>query len=340
MGPNKKLGRAAIVRWLGALRYGLLLVVLAAGGGVGLIVGASAFGDTVCGTTGDMSDCAQWGVDGYATRLAVQNTGTQTISSFTFTLPAGAMVSGVAGTTSCSWTSSQVTCTAPIAPGQTFFADILYMSGTTPAVGSTGTLTPSDANGVAQPGQSVSLQQSTVCGTNPCTLSSSTATSTSTETSTTPPCQATLDVTKSLEGREDLINRRPDLYITFKDAAPLHYKILVRNVSQCAASTVVVTDALPNDFDCTGGDWEFTVRGLATHHFHCKGTGQVARIDVGEIEPGLSVEIKLSGRFLRERASTNIARAVAANAPGAHSQHIHVDVVSKQQFHADVLKVK
>jgi hypothetical protein len=45
--------------------------------------------------------------------------------------------------------------------------------------------------------------------------------------------------------------------------------------------------------------------------------------------------VVVSGRFAAERATANTAHAMATNAPGAHSDHIHVDVVSKKQFEAD-----
>jgi hypothetical protein len=60
-----------------------MALALAAGTGVALIVGASALGDTVCGTTGDVSDRAQWGVNvgGNATRLVVTNTAPATAAN-------------------------------------------------------------------------------------------------------------------------------------------------------------------------------------------------------------------------------------------------------------------
>jgi hypothetical protein len=335
------LGWARRVRRSVVMRFGLVLVALAGGAGLALLVGASAFGDTVCGTTGDVSDCAQWGVDGNATRLAVENTGTQTISSFTFTLPAGTTVTGVAGTTSCTWASNQITCTMPIAPGQTFFADILYPQGGMPAVGSTGTLTPSDAGGTPQPGQNVSLQAATVCGTTPCTISSSsTNTNTSSGTPTTQTCQARLKVSKHLGFSKGLIKQHRDLYVTFKNSEILEYVIVVKNDSGCPATGVVVTDALPHDFDCHGGVWHLSERMPHLNDLACKGEGRDVRVDVGALGPDQAVIVELRGRFPAERTTTNVAHATAANAPGAHSDHVHVDVVSEKQFLADRGKVQ
>jgi hypothetical protein len=333
----------------------LVLLALAAGVGAALMVGASAFGDTVCGTTGDISSCAQWGVDGYATRLAIENTGTQPISSFSFALPSGTTVTGVAGTSSCTNGSNEITCTITIAPGQTAFVDIL--SNPTPAVGSTGTLTMTDASGT-QPGQSVPLQSSSVCAngtsTSTCTLGSTPSTSTSTSTSTpstpstptsvgTPggvPCQAKLTVTKVLAASTEVIKQHRDLYVSPKDAKFLEYEIFVRNDSNCNATGVVLTDGLPHDFDCAGGVWhEVTGGPPRPNHFHCKGEGRDVRVDIGALGADQAVVVEVSGTFPREHMTTNVAHATAANAPGAHSDHVHVDVVSKKQFEADKGKI-
>jgi Domain of unknown function DUF11 len=340
MGPNKKLAWTAIARRVRGLRYGLALLALAAGAGVALIVGASAFGDTVCGTTGDVSDCAQWGVLGNATRLVVQNTGTQRISSFTFTLPPGTMVSGVAGVPSgtCSWAANMVTCTMPIDPGQTFFGDILY-SGQPPAVGSTATLTPTDAGGAAQPGQSVLLQSSSVCGvgtsTTTCTLSSSSSSTMSSTNTMTQACQADLKVTKLLAASNAVIKHHRDLYVTFANAEFLEYEIFVQNRSNCPATDVVITDALPSDFNCHGGVWHYAGQTPVPNHFHCKGEGRDVRVTIGTLGADQTAIVELRGKFPRERTTTNTARATATNAAGQHSDHVHVEVVSKKQFEAD-----
>jgi hypothetical protein len=352
MGPRWLSGRLARVRRTRGARYGVMLLALAAGTGIGLAVGTTAFGDTVCGTTGDISDCAQWGVDGYATRLAIENTGTTTITLFTFTLPSGVTVSGVAGVASpnhCTWTANQIMCTATIAPGQTFFADILYAMNQMPPVGSTGALTMTDASGTP-PEQTVPLQSSTVCGTNPCTISStgsssststppSTSTMSSTSTSTSPPtsaCQAKLKVTKLLASSKYEIKLHRDLYVTYKDAGALAYTIFVHNDSKCPATGVVITDALPHDFDCAGGTWHYVTGGKpVVNHVHCKGEGRDILLDIGMLGADQTALVELSGRFLLERATANTARATATNAPGEHSDHIHVEVVSKKQFDAD-----
>jgi hypothetical protein len=312
--------------------------VLAAGAGVVLMVGASAFGDTVCGTPGDVSDCAQWGVNGNATRLVVKNTGTQTISSVTFTLPAGANVYGVAGNTGCTNGpgTNQISCNTAIAPGQTLFFDILSSQVT---VGSTGTLTLKDAGGVQQPGQTVALQSASVCGgsmsTPTCTIGSGGPTPTGTGTPTGAPCHAKLEVTKNLESSKHEIKLKPDLYVTYTSAMYLKYEIFVTNDSACPAAGVVITDPLPRDFRCHAGVWHVLAQHPGPNGFECHGEGEAVRVDVGALGAHQTVVVALSGTFPRERTTANTAHAIAANAPGAHSNHVHVDVVSEARFLRD-----
>jgi hypothetical protein len=56
---------------------------------------------------------------------------------------------------------------------------------------------------------------------------------------------------------------------------------------------------------------------------------------VGTLGPDDAAEVTVRGKFSRERTTSNTARATATNAPGEHSDHIHVDVVSKKQFEKD-----
>jgi Domain of unknown function DUF11 len=137
-----------------------------------------------------------------------------------------------------------------------------------------------------------------------------------------------------------VIKHHRDLYVTFKDAEFLEYEILVHNNSNCPATGVVVTDALPHDFDCHGGVWHYITNMPVPNHFHCKGEGREVRVDVGSLGADQTVIVEVSGKFPRERTTTNVAHASAANAPGAHSDHVHVDVVSMKQFEADRGKLK
>jgi Domain of unknown function DUF11 len=180
-----------------------------------------------------------------------------------------------------------------------------------------------------------------VCGTIPCTLSSSSSTSTSTNTNTssgiptTQGCQARLKVTKLLASSREVIKVHRDLYVTFKDAPFLEYEILVENDSNCPATGVEVSDPLPRDFDCDGGVWHLAAQNPAPNHFKCEGRGREVRVEVGALRAGQTVIVEVRGKFPAEHTTSNVGHATAANAPGAHSDHVHVDVVSKKQFEAD-----
>jgi hypothetical protein len=68
---------------------------------------------------------------------------------------------------------------------------------------------------------------------------------------------------------------------------------------------------------------------------HCKGEGRDIHVDIGTLGPDETAVVEVSGKFRLERATANTARATATNAPGARSDHVRVDVVSKKQFEAD-----
>lgn len=144
----------------------MLLVALAACGAAGLLVGSVALGRTnskVC----DPVLCAQWGINGFASRLWIKNDaapGGATITGEVFSDAVGTTFTGVAGTTACQESSTRVTCDASIAPGATFLGDLLAQGGN-PSVGTTGTVTAVVGGGVHS--LNVSLDATSIASTGP-----------------------------------------------------------------------------------------------------------------------------------------------------------------------------
>ena len=319
------------------LRYGWLVLALCGGAGIGLIVGSVALGDEVCGTAGDLPFCAQWGVNGFAYRLSVKNTGTQTISSFAFTLPNGTTANGTAGNAGCTANSStnQVTCTNPTAPGQTQFVDITSQTGV--PVGSSGTLTLKDANGAAQPDQTVSLQSSAKCSlirpegsaTDTCTTSSTGTTET-----TTPPCTPTLKVLKDVQ---PAISQGPNPHFplanvkqlppgshsytvgydprySFGTYSEFDFVIYVTNASNppCDAANVIVSDQLSNAFYSLGEQTQLFGPPATVHHVPgSDGYGGNIAISIPSLPTGatLTYEFGVSAYPQGESNTAKVGRA-------------------------------
>jgi hypothetical protein len=354
------------------LRYLWAVVALAAGVAVSLLAGGPALADTVCGTTGTVGYCAQFGVNGFAYRLAVEDTGAQNIAGFAFTLPSGTTATGAAGNTSCSASGSVVTCTGTIAPGGSTFVDIL--TGSPVTVGSSGTLVLKDAAGDAQPGVPVPLQSSSICaeGTStttcnfPTTASSTTTTpttttaggtpaggtgstttatsvSTTTTTATTPSCEAKLDVTKELHGLTILQSRgKPHDFLAYSlhpgsTKYSAYFVIAAVNESGCVAKDVVLEDLLPAEFKCTEGDHSDPAGGLGVVHFPCRGGGRFLRFHLGDLPPHYRAYVIAEGYFEAPGhrvayETSNTARGEAENASLQESATIHVKVVSRAEW--------
>jgi uncharacterized repeat protein (TIGR01451 family) len=193
--------------------------------------------------------------------LVVKNTGTQTMSSFSFALLGGTTANGTAGNIGCAASSNTVTCSNPTPPGQSQFVDIL--SSPTPAVGSTGTLTIEDQSGVAQPGQSVTLQSSSACAsgtsTTTCTIGTTTS-STTTQTNTTAGCAPVkLAVSKSMEPTPMEDNGYLEVNsVTEVPRASNHYDVASRHSAYLPSGRFVVT--VKNDGDCPATDVELADR--------------------------------------------------------------------------------
>jgi uncharacterized repeat protein (TIGR01451 family) len=312
------------------IRVQWLVVALAAGAGTGLVVGTSARGDTICANAGDIQFCAQWGVDGYATRLVVKNTGTQTISSFTFTLPAGTTTTGAAGNTGCKTgpASNQISCTTPIALGQTQFVDIL--SNPTPAVGSSGTLMMIDGSGISQAGQNVTLQASSVChngtSTTTCTISTTT-------TSTAGCAPIELDILKTLEpgvatwltvkevpygSHHYMVADAPAAYADFPTNW-LSYIITVANVGQCPATDVRVIDQLPGAFHYMYAKITSGSGANLISHPKAGQYGGKLEVEIASLAAGDKLEITVAGDPIRDSSSTNTAHLSAPGFGGKQS---------------------
>lgn len=325
-----------------------MLATLAAGLAVGLSFGPTAYAGTVCRTTGDVSFCAQWGVMGYATRLQVKNTGSQTISSFTLALPSGVTVTGAAGNTGCHAAqpaANDVTCSTPTPPGQQQFVDIL--SNPTPAVGSSGTLTLSDSGGTPQPSQTVTLDSSAVCGLAAQTGAAACTTNTTSTTSTTSSaCEPKLEVFKEVfdNAHEQLKKIATDTYATLINPHaldpkfPFHsfaYEITVTNTSDCEARDVTVLDTLPASYRCGAGHWNTYAHGVSIGSEKvesCKGLHAHVKQPVGNVGPHQHVSVTLYGGFDRLGETTNRAAATAKNAAKAESNEVEVRVISHKQF--------
>jgi uncharacterized repeat protein (TIGR01451 family) len=300
-----------------------LTTTLGAAFAAGLVLASTAFGGSGCGKAGDISFCAQWGVNGFATRLTIKNTGSQTISSFVFTLPAGAgsTGSGVGGNLGCHASSNVVTCTTPIKPGQSQFVDILAGK---IAVGSKGSLTMKNGSGAAQPAVSLTLQ--------------AVAEGASTEASTTT-CEPKLVVEKRIVKLETgnvrfVPGSHDQVFATFP-GAKVEYEVKVSNFSNCTAKDVVIDDQLPREFDCSSATSRaFVAKPQAEK---CSGTGRYIDAYVGDIPPHGVASLTIYGRFsplgkLSSYETSNTGFAKADNAAEESSPPVRVDVVRHGRF--------
>ena len=281
----------------------------------------------------------QWGINGFATRLWIENTastGGSNVTGETFSDAIGTVFGGVAGTTACQAASTQVACTASIPPGETFFVDMLSPNGN-PPVGTTGTATLIVNGAPVQ--VTVMLQTSTI-----------TSSSGTTETTPPPPrCEAKLHITKKIEVQflgidrkeNDFLKHEPGpnggTYVTHelpteKPPVVLSYTITVTNTSECEAKDVSITDAMPLNFHCGH---------VFVHGRNSGCTGHIPQElieNIGNLAPGQTADATIYGRFIfnaidEGKAFKNTAHANAKNALGTNSKPpVAVKVVSEEQF--------
>src|ERR1700736_4201201 len=137
-------------------RFAAITVVVLVGFATGVVLaGPAAFGDTVTGTTGDISYSATWtqGPSANQTTLTLNNTaasGGQTISEFYFTLGAGTITNVSGSPSACSFPQpNQVYCGGQIMPGQT--ETVTITSQAPIGNGTNGTLKMYDSSDSPQP---------------------------------------------------------------------------------------------------------------------------------------------------------------------------------------------
>jgi hypothetical protein len=319
----------------------MLVTALGACGAAGLLVSQAAFGraeDKAC----DQVVCAQWGIEGNASRLWIENaaaSGGATITSEMFTDTIGTTFTGVAGTTACQAVSIEISCNAPIAPGASFFADILAQGGN-PPVGTTGTVTVSTGT----------LSYRTAPDTITVTLDSSLITSSSKSTSTSqPPCQPKLVLTKTVHAEPRARHvaftkflRREEgpkvpTWVTWEfpsSDAFLIFAITVTNDGDCVARNVKVWDEPPAAFKCDHVLVAPPPKGNKVHGgSNCHGIPEEAVETIADLAPGETARVYLLGHLDREGKLTNTAEANAKNAPKVEkSNPVAVDVLSTARF--------
>jgi len=310
-------------------RFVALLAALAVCGLAGLFVGSAAFGRSRdSGEACDQVFCAQWGINGFASRLWIKNVGSANITTEAFSDAIGTVFTGVAGTTACQATQTQtVTCDAVIAPGGTFFGDLLAQGGN-PPVGASGTVTANNDR------QGVFLQDTSITGTGP-----------SPPPPPPPSCRARLHVDKTLSSYESggqlilygeslrhLSGPRGGTYETYVfppvKTRHLFYYIKVTNTSECEAKAVAVEDTI-TAFGCAE---LFTQPPSGpSHSSQCAGLRHV-HTRLGNLAPGKTARFLIEGAFIKEGEFTNTARAIATNATAEKSVPITTKVVSEAEF--------